>query len=204
MNQRQRYLETMLFGTPDRVPLEPGGGRQSTRERWHAEGLPEGVDGSHEVAQCAFEQAGGTGILPSWGAGFHINERMVPMFEEKVIEARGDTQVVQDWKGNICEISSEFTVEHLRNAIDFVTRRWIKCPVENRDDWEAMKHRYDADDESRLPANAEDLGQQLKDREHFVLPNHGNQPMADGDDSIATGKGGEPADRGFTGLQAFE
>jgi len=53
---------------------------------------------------------------------------MMPQFEEKVLEVRAHSQVVQDWKGNICEIGKEFTVEYLRNAIDFVTRRWIKCP----------------------------------------------------------------------------
>jgi hypothetical protein len=41
---------------------------------------------------------------------------------------------VRDWKGNVCEIGKEFTIEYLRNAIDFVTRRWIKCPVETRAD----------------------------------------------------------------------
>jgi uroporphyrinogen decarboxylase len=68
---------------------------------------------------------------------------MIPEFEEKVIEVRESSQIVQDWKGNICEIGLEFGTEYLREAIDFVTRRWIKCPVESRDDWEAMKQRWD-------------------------------------------------------------
>jgi uroporphyrinogen decarboxylase len=56
----------------------------------------------------------------------------------------------------------------LRNAIDFVTRRWIKCPVETREDWEDMKRRYDPDDKSRFPADAKALGERLADREHIV------------------------------------
>lgn len=67
-----------------------------------------------------------------------------------------DYLVVQDWKGNICEISDEFDVTYLRNAIDFVTRRWIKCPVENRNDWEQMKSRYNAADFGRFPEDFED------------------------------------------------
>ena len=163
MNARERFLETMLFGTPDRIPFSPGGGRKSTREAWHRQGLPESVK-PHEISRYAYEQIGGTLDFPGGGEGFHINERMIPQFEEKVIEVRENTQVVQDWKGNICEISNEFTPEYLRNAIDFVTRSWIKCPVESWDDWETMKERYNANDPSRLPENPEELGDRLKNR----------------------------------------
>ncbi len=74
------------------------------------------------------------------------------------------TQIVQDWKGNICEIGKEFGTEHLRDAIDFVTRRWIRCPVETWDDWQAMKERYNAKDPARLPAEAKALGAKLDER----------------------------------------
>ncbi|MCL4504788.1 MAG: hypothetical protein M1140_02025, partial [Chloroflexi bacterium] len=74
------------------------------------------------------------------------------------------TQVVRDWKGNVCEISNEYTTEYLRNAIDFVTRRWIKCPVESRADWEDMQRRYDPDEPARYPADAPALGARLRGR----------------------------------------
>ncbi len=160
MNTRERYLQTILFGAPDRIPLNPGWGRQSTRERWYSEGLPRDVN----IPEYAYREAGGTLPWPEGGGGFHVNERMIPQFEEKVIEKKEDSQIVQDWKGNICEISNEFTVEYLRNAIDFVTRRWIKCPVETREDWEEMKKRYDADAPERFPEDPEDLGRKLKER----------------------------------------
>ncbi|MBN1864858.1 MAG: hypothetical protein JW808_08155, partial [Victivallales bacterium] len=149
MNQRQRYLETMLFGNPDCIPFNPGGGRKSTREAWHSQGLPEEIDPG-DITAYAYRQAGGTLELPKGGPGFPVVERMIPEFEEKVIERKEDSQIVQDWKGNICEISNEFTTEYLRNAIDFVTRKWLKCPVESRADWEDMKRRYDPEDPSRL------------------------------------------------------
>ena len=157
MNDRRRYLETMLFGTPDRVPFTPGGGRKSTREKWHEQGLPAEIDGG-AIYEYAYRQVGGTLPWPSGGETIAVDERMIPRFEEKVIERRGDTQIVQDWKGNICEIGSQFTTEYLRNAIDFVTRRWVKCPVESRDDWPDMKRRYDADDVGRYPDNLAALG----------------------------------------------
>ena len=42
MTFRERYLETLLFGRPDRIPLMPGGPRESTLRVWHQQGLPEG------------------------------------------------------------------------------------------------------------------------------------------------------------------
>lgn len=43
MNARQRFLETMRYGTPDRVPYFEEGLREDVLERWHEQGLPAGV-----------------------------------------------------------------------------------------------------------------------------------------------------------------
>jgi hypothetical protein len=155
MNARERYIETLTFGTPDKIPFEPGNGRKSTRERWHKEGLPEGCSPLSHVK----ELLGIAPDVPSQGlveGGLGVDFRMRPTFEEKILEHKNGHYVCQDWKGNICEISDEFSVDHLRYAIDFVTRRWIKCPVENRDDWDAMKERYSIDAPGRFP---EDLAE---------------------------------------------
>jgi len=165
MNPRQRMQACLTFTTPDRVPLLPGNGRKATRENWYQQGLPAGVKDYNEYA---YRQAGGTLDWPAAGLQFPVNERMIPMFEEKIIEDRPHSRVVQDWKGNICEIGKEFTPEYLRSAIDFVTRRWIKCPVESRADWEDMKRRYDAEAPERLDKDVAALALTLKDREHFV------------------------------------
>ena len=82
---------------------------------------------------------------------------MIPQFEEKVLEHRDGHYVVQDWKGNICEISDKFDVTYLRKAMDFVTRRWIKLP--GRDaatTGSEMKKRYDPDAPGRFPADFAD------------------------------------------------
>ena len=161
MTERERYLAANLFGTYDKIPLHPGSGRKSTRERWYKECLPRDVK---DVNEYAYRQAGGTQAWEPGGPGFPVNERMIPMFEEKVLERKANSQIVQDWKGNICEISNEFTPDYLRNAMDFVTRRWVKCPVETRADWEAMKLRYRFSDPARLPADPAVLGPQLASR----------------------------------------
>ena len=165
MTPRERTLETLLFGTPDRIPLRPGGARRSTLEHFRRTGLPGDV---RDIGRYAYRQAGGALQLPRNGPAFPVNERMIPTFEEKVIERREDSQVVQDWKGNVCEIGLEYTTEYLRNAIDFVTRRWIRCPVETREDWERMKERYDPDAPERLPADAADRSAALADRTHYL------------------------------------
>ena len=164
MNPRQRYLETLLFGRPDRVPLDPGHGRKSTRAAWHEQGLPAEIDDMGRIAEYAYRLNGGALEWPRGGEDFPVNTRMIPEFEEKVLSRSERTQIVQDWKGNICEISNEYTTEYLRNAIDFVTRRWIKCPVQSRSDWDDMKWRYDPDDPARYPADAVARAARLKDR----------------------------------------
>lgn len=165
MNARQRFLETMRFGAPDRVPLSPGSGRESTLRRWRAEGLPAEVQNYNEYA---YHAAGGILPWPETGPGFPVKERMIPEFEERIIEERGDTRIVQDWKGNVCEISREFDLRYLRDAIDFVTRRWIRCPVETREDWAVMRARYRADDPARLPPDAAALGRRLSGRAYPI------------------------------------
>ena len=54
--------------------------------------------------------------------------------------------------GNITEISDEYDITYIRQAIDFVTRKWHKFPVENRADFEEMKKRYNPRDPARHAA----------------------------------------------------
>jgi len=66
MNPRERYLAALLYGKPDRVPLEPGHGRKSTRETWYKQGLPQDVKNTPEYA---YRQAGGKLDWPQPGEG---------------------------------------------------------------------------------------------------------------------------------------
>ena len=171
MDSRKRFVETLTFGSPDKVPFMPGSGRESTMERWHKEGLPVHLENPALINDYAYKQVGGTLELPFGGPGFPVKEQMIPEFEKKVIERKQNSQIVQDWKGNICEISNEYTVDYLGGAdskFDFVTRRWIKCPVESWEDWQDMKRRYNSSDTSRMPVNAEELYGKLKDRDYPI------------------------------------
>jgi uroporphyrinogen decarboxylase len=149
MNARERFVETLMFGRPDRVPFSPGGPRESTLAAWHTQGLPQGVDWHAHLLATLGIRPEPTQPRVDLGADF----RLIPPFEEKVLERRGGHYVVQDWKGNVCEISDRYDVTYLRHPKDFVTRRWLKCPVENREDWERMKERYRVDSPGRFPAD---------------------------------------------------
>ncbi len=164
MTARERFVRTLLFQNVDRIPLEPGSGRESTLAAWHSQGLSADVQDAAAAAAAAYRETGGCLPLPETGEPFPVDSRMIPRFDEKVLEQRGDTQIVQDWKGNVCEISSRFGTRHLREAVDFVTRRWIRCPVESRSDWPDLARRYDPDDPSRLPLDASQVGARVADR----------------------------------------
>ena len=164
MNARERFLETMLFGKPDKVPLSPGGPRESTRAIWRTQGLPEDANWSDYLWDLL-------GIereprVPDVDLGLYWDTfRMKPQFEEKVLEHREGHYLVQDWMGNITEISDTYDYTYIRNAIDFVTRKWHDAPVHNRAEWEErMVWRYDPDEPGRLPEDFVERAKLLKDR----------------------------------------
>lgn len=163
MNERERFLAVMTHDRPDRIPFDPGNGRESTLKAWHVQGLPpEVTDYLAYVRQLI-------GLPPATGCEeVHcgVDWQMIPQFEEKVIERRPGTLIVRDWKGNVCEISDQFDVRYLRSGIDFVTRTWLKCPVESRADWPDMARRYDANDQRRFPADWADRCAAAKNRQY--------------------------------------
>lgn len=164
MNARERFIGTLLFQNSGPVPFQPGEARESTLRAWHGQGLPQGRDWKEALCEAI-----GIPLAPAndWGSPAP-DFTMRPRFEEKVLERRAGSLVVQDWKGNVCEISDQYDVSYLRSARDFVTRSWIKCPVTNRDEWEAMKARYRADDPGRFPADWEAATARLANRSHMA------------------------------------
>ncbi len=165
MNERQRYQATVRFGTPDKLPLQPGGPRESTLEAWYSQGLPSDVDWYEYLMQTV-------GIpyqAPKERVELGVSFKMIPWFEEKVLEHKDGHYVVQDWMGAITEISDEFDYTYIRQAKDFVTRKWHSFPVQTRQDWvEKLKWRYDARDPERFPADFLDRCRALRGRDYVV------------------------------------
>lgn len=173
MTSRERYLEALLFGKPDRIPLSPGNPRESTLAAWYQQGLPEGADYFQTLLDIL-------GVKPERPRGpvlgLDVYFQMMPEFEERVLEHKDGHYIVQDWMGAITEISDEYDYTYIRSAKDFVTRRWHKFPVESRGDWQEMKKRYNPYTRGRRPDDLKERCEAMKDRD-YVVSFHFNGPF---------------------------
>ena len=163
MNERERFISAATFQPTDKLPLITMGPRESTLAAWRSQGLPDGQYWLH--AMC--EQLGIAYDFPkSPGAHPGVIFRMNPMFEEKVLEHRDGHYLVQDWMGNITEISDAFDVTYLREARDFVTRKWHAFPVSTPAQFAEMTQRYLPDDPDRFPDDFPERVATLQQRDY--------------------------------------
>lgn len=150
MNERERFRETLLFGKPDKISFMPGNPRESTLERWHEEGLPEGrnyLQAVREILGIKYEKSSAAAV------GLDVSFKMLPQFQEKILKHEDGHYIVQDSVGEIVEISDKYDLTYLRYAKDFVTRKYHRFPVENEKEWQEMKLRYNPDAPGRYPAD---------------------------------------------------
>jgi len=159
---RERFIAALTFGNPDKIPLQSGGPRESTLREWHKQGLPEGKN----HAEALLEELGLPPAPKYTETNIGVSFRMIPEFEEIVLSHENGHKIVQDWMGAVTEISEEFDATYIRNARDFVTRKWHKFPVENHDDWQEMKRRFCLDTEGRFPNDFEERARLLKNRDY--------------------------------------
>jgi Uroporphyrinogen decarboxylase (URO-D) len=165
MTAGQRFLETLTFGTPDRIPFQPGGARRSTLEAWHGQGLDPNVPYMEAVYRSLGIERQIT--MPKVQPG--VNFKMLPTFEEKILEHKNGHYIVQDWMGNITEISDKYDYTYIRQAIDFVTRKWHKFPVESPEDFEEnMRWRYQPDQVGRYPQDLPERIDKMRGRDYVT------------------------------------
>ena len=163
MNERERYIETLRFGSPDKIPMITMGPREPTLERWQKEGLPAGADWFPEMCR----QLGIDYDFPKKERiRLGVSLKMMPIFEEKILEHKNGHYIMQDWMGNIVEISDEFDFSYIREAKSFVTRKWHGFPVENTSDFASMKKRYNPDEPGRFPEDFKERCKKVKDRDY--------------------------------------
>ncbi len=165
MTPRERFLTTMHFGRPDKVPLQPGGPRESTLAAWHQQGLPEDVNWYPYLMDLLGIESEATKPRVDPGVSFI----MIPTFKEKVLEHRDRHYIVRAWMGAITEISDEYDYTYIRRAKDFVTRKWHRFPVESRADFEEkLKWRYDPQAPSRFPDDFDARCAELRERDYVM------------------------------------
>jgi len=188
MTGRERFRETLLFGNPDKIPLLPGWGRESTLEAWHQQGLPEGVNYYEYLLEIlgiqretrkpqnnlsVSDYAAPKDIICSFGVtdltrrfDLGVSFIMIPIFEEKILEHRAGHYVVQDWMGAITEISDEYDPSYIRSPKDFVTRKWHRFPVQSREDWgKKIRWRYNPRHPERFPDDFEGRCSAVRNRD---------------------------------------
>ena len=168
MNERERLRETLLFGNPDKIPFCPGEPRESTLIVWHRQGLPQEADWRDYLMRILDIPCGPTQLRVDLGVSFG----MLPHFEEKVLERRDGHCIVQDWTGAIVEIADQYDFSYLRQAKDFVTRKWHRFPVQSHADWEVkIKWRYNPRHPERFPADFEERCCALRERDYALRLN---------------------------------
>lgn len=163
MNLREIYIASLKFGKQDKVFFSPGGPRESTLKRWYSEGLATDKKWFDVLTDTI-------GIELPKPKEFYIpnvSTKMIPTFEEKVLKHENGHYIVQDWMGAITEISDEFDYTYIRQARDFVTRKWHKFPVETTKDWQDMQKRFTTD-EKRFDPLLKEKGKLADEREYPI------------------------------------
>ena len=110
MNERERFIATMHYQERDRVPIMDFGFWSETLPEWYEQGLPDWVINSNSsdfFGMDGFEKYGisNANVTPTpykskakLLEGRGVSAGLVPGFEEKVLEDRGDEEVVRQNK----------------------------------------------------------------------------------------------------------
>jgi len=140
MDERQRFIATMHYQERDRCPICDFGFWAETITEWHKQGLPENVrydnyDGVHTDEYFGMDSftGGPTATVGLW-----------PTFEMRVVEDRGDHEVIQQADG----------VRVLRKKYMSSIPHHEKHLLVDRESWKKhYRWRLDPDNPERLPKN---------------------------------------------------
>ena len=145
MTHRERLLRTLRFQPVDRVPDYEFGAWQQTIDRWHKEGLPEECGGVWSAINQYFHTDD-----TEYGPGPWLHTGLLPGFEYKVLEEKGDHIVVQDGDGAIAEM--------VRPELGASIPRYLRYAIETREDWEKIRdERLNPNTPGRVPENIDEL-----------------------------------------------
>lgn len=156
MNQRERFAAICQFEPIDRMPLWRfqgcmGGFYGEMVERWFEEHrFPPARSADSLEAYLGFESPE---IIP-------IEVGLWPLFEPKVLEDRGDKELVRLANGE--------TVLQVKNKSHFCSMpQFVDAPVRTRADWEKVKERLQPGD-YRYPRNWPSLVERYRGRANVI------------------------------------
>lgn len=135
MTTRERFRRVMHWEKPDRVPNCDFGYWDQAIERWHREGLPAHINTHWDLeAHLGLEGVEQWPFVPA-------NTCLMPAFEHKVIEDKGDHLIIRDFENNLCEI--------LKHGA--CIPKYLEHGLKTRQDWERYKNeRLDPTREDRI------------------------------------------------------
>lgn len=139
MTHRERFRQTMRFGSFDRPPLWEYGAWPQTIHHWRQEGMADDLQWPNHKSHYAIE--------PRAEVGFCVD--MIPAFEEVILEEDERYQVIRHTDGQVTRALKEGTMEGIRTCMD----QYLDAPVRDHSDFAALKARYRADSPERLPAD---------------------------------------------------
>ncbi|MGP8330453.1 MAG: uroporphyrinogen decarboxylase family protein [Methanosarcinaceae archaeon] len=152
MTTREKFKRVLHWQKTDRVPNMDFGYWTETLDVWHEQGLPKNIDNSVKAEK--YFGLEGADRIPS----LSVNIGMLPRFQHKVLEDKSDRQIIQDESGVTCEVFK------WAGSIP----RYIKFPIETRQDWEKFKSKR-LNPEQALRVTG-DLKQQVEDAHAEGMP----------------------------------
>lgn len=147
MNDRQRFLGTMMFKDVDRVPDYEFGYWAETMDRWHMEGLPQDQRNNRDI-ELYFD-------LEGWDCHetLPIRTGLWPTLPSRILEQTPRRTLIDDGMGGICESLSTSTPP-----------RYLRYPLKNHGDWEKLKPFFNPDTPGRFPLNWDEVADGFKER----------------------------------------
>ncbi len=130
MTPRERYRAMLNFDRPDRPFIGQFDIRRATMEAWWQQGHPRDVSTAQLLGLDEYL------VIP-------LNASHCPKFEKQIVEERDGHITYYDEEGALRTESASAT------GSGFVTRSWLRFPVENRQDFRKMRERYVAEDTAR-------------------------------------------------------
>ena len=147
MNRRERFLQTMTFGTPDRPASGDYFFFDSTRERWEREGLPANAD-LNEYFEMDFDPF-------QWKVPAELS--IFPRYETVVLEETEEYQILQTGR-EVIKIQKKVPPPAMP--------MWLSYPLQSREDWDDYKSRLDPETPERLGLDFAELAAKYRQRDY--------------------------------------
>lgn len=145
MNAKDRFYETMRFGSPDRPPYREMQCWPETTDRWYCEGYPKHADYRVYFGFDRYENVG-------------LEMDILPVFREEILEETDDHIIKNDWRGVKVKLSKD------SRSIPF----FYGFQVKDRESFRDFKRKLDPFSERRYPMAWDLRMSELKNRDYPV------------------------------------